>query len=204
MQKQINQAVGRYCHPYVCQLRKTEAREGRDFTGLDAGTSKKFKSWIEKNCLDRDQVQKLDIEAEFAADLSFNEAVELALQKFPTLWKSELQEQRDNKPKPIIFVKDLIEKIIAGKVQVTYRKAPKVGIYYVINNRFKQNSDSSRLLIEFYQTDKVDPYKLTDDEARLAGVETAGKIRELFEKWYGAPIPLLYRNWFKVKEFSAS
>ncbi|MCL4518834.1 MAG: hypothetical protein M1587_06515, partial [Thaumarchaeota archaeon] len=87
-----------------------------------------------------------------------------------------------------------------GEVQVTYRKTPKVGTYYVIENRFKQKPDSSRVLIEFYQIDRVDPYKLTDEEARLAGVESAEKIRELFSKWYGTPIPALYRNWFRVKE----
>jgi hypothetical protein len=108
---------------------------------------------------------------------------------------------RDSKPKQIIFVKELIEKISDGKVQVTYRKSPKVGMYYVIENRFKQKPESARLLIEFYRTDRVNPYELNDDEARLAGIESAHQIRTLFEKWYGSPIPGLFRNWFRVLDY---
>jgi len=67
-------------------------------------------------------------------------------------------------------------------------------MYYVIENRFRQKSDSAKLLIAFYRTDKINPYQLTDDEARLAGAETADEIRSLFEKWYGCPIPGLFRN----------
>ena len=165
---------------------------------------KRFRNWAEKNCVDRAQLDTIDVESEFGKDLSFNEAVEIALHKFPTMWRSDSLEKYGEKPKQIIFVKDLVEKIIAGKIQVTYRKSPKIGTYYVIENRFKQNSSSSRVLIEFYQTDKVDAYELSDEEAQLAGVESAEKIRELFQKWYGSPIPPLYRNWFKVKEISAS
>ena len=49
-----------------------------------------------------------------------------------------------DKPKQIIFVKDLVDKIISGKVQATYRKSPKMGTYYVIENRFKQKPESSK------------------------------------------------------------
>ncbi len=84
------------------------------------------------------------------------------------------------------------------QVQVTYRKSQKVGLYYVIDNRFKQKPETAKLLIEFYRTDRINPYELTDNEARLAGIETAAEIRSLFEKWYGKPIPGLFRNWFRV------
>lgn len=73
-------------------------------------------------------------------------------------------------------------------------------MYYVVNNGFRQKSDSARLLIKFYRTDRVDPYDLSDDEARLAGIDSATKIRVLFEKWYGSAIPGLFRNWFRVLE----
>jgi len=91
-----------------------------------------------------------------------------------------------------------VEKISDGKVQVTYRKSPKVGLYYVIENRFRQKPDSAHLFIEFYRTDRVNPYELTDGEALLAGIDSARQIRNLFEKWYGSPIPILFRNWFRV------
>ncbi|MHB8568061.1 MAG: hypothetical protein ACYC7D_08005 [Nitrososphaerales archaeon] len=171
---------------------------------MNASTQKRFSGWTEKNCLDPEQLSKIDFDAEFGNDLSFHEAVDLALQKFPTMWKSDASSRNNGKPKQIIFVKDLVEKIIAGKVQVTYRKAPKIGTYYVIANRFKQTAEASRVLIEFYQTDKINAYELTDSEAQLAGVDNADTIRELFQKWYGSPIPILYRNWFKIKELGGS
>jgi hypothetical protein len=127
---------------------------------------KRFKRWMEKNCFNVDRLNEIDIEAEFGKDLSYNEAVELALHKFPSFWKADYMREYEQRPKQIIFVKDLVRKISEGTIQVTYRKTPKIGTYYVIENRFKQRVDSSKLLIEFYQTDRVDPYKLTDDEAR--------------------------------------
>jgi hypothetical protein len=100
------------------------------------------------------------------------------------------------KPKQIIFVKELVERVREGSVKVTYRKTPKLGTYCVIQNRFKNTP--SNLLIEFYKTEKVDPYALGDDDANLAGVQDSATIRKMFEKWYGSPIPSLYRNWFRV------
>jgi hypothetical protein len=146
----------------------------------------------------------LDVEAEFGKDLSYNEAIEVALHKFPTLWCTDSVERYENKPKQIIFVKELVQRIIDGRVQVTYRRTPKTGTYYIIENRFRQKSDSARVLIDVYQTDRVDAYGLTDEEARLAGADDATKIRSMFEKWYGSPIPPLYRNWFRVKEVQGS
>ena len=164
----------------------------------DLKIREKFKAWIRDNSLSVENLDFIDVEAEFGSDLSFDEAVQLAIQKFPGLWKSDLSNSKDSKPKQIIFVKDLIEKISNGKVKVTYRKSPKIGLYYVIDNRFKQKPESYNLSIEFYRIDRINPYELTDDEARLAGIETADEIRSLFEKWYGKPIPLMFRNWFRV------
>jgi hypothetical protein len=163
-------------------------------------TRRKLRQWMIRNSIDPSYVSKIDIDAEFGKDLSFSEAVETAIHKFPTLWKSEAVQDYEARPKQIIFIKRLAERIAEGQIQVTYRKSPKIGTYYIIENRFKQKPESSRMLIEFYRTDKVDPYKLTDEEARLAGVESADEIRALFEKWYGLPIPTLYRNWFRMKE----
>jgi hypothetical protein len=167
-------------------------------------TFTRFKKWMSENCMDRALLDGLDIQAEFGKDLSYNEAIEMALHKFPTLWRNDSFQTYENKPKQIIFVKELVQRIIDGRVQVTYRKTPKVGTYYIIENRFKQKSDSARVLIDVYQTDRVDAYRLTDEEARLAGVDDAAKIRSLFEKWYGSPIPPMYRNWFRVKEIQNS
>jgi hypothetical protein len=161
---------------------------------------KKLRNWMERNCIEPDRLSEIDITSEFGSDLSYSEAVELAVHKFPAMWRADYLIEYGQRPKQIIFVRDLIERILNGRVQVTYRKSPKVGTYYLIENRFKQKADSSKILIEFYQTDRVDPYKLSDEEAQLAGIVSAEKIRELFEKWYGNPIPTLYRNWFKIKD----
>src|SRR5690242_2889325 len=115
----------------------------------------RFREWIKQNSISKSASGDLDIEAEFGKDLSYNEAIELALQKFPTIWKSDSIQKYENKPKQIIFVRELIQKIENGEIQVTYRKSPKVGVYYVIENRFRQKSESSRILIEFYRTDRV-------------------------------------------------
>src|SRR5271157_5667866 len=101
---------------------------------------------MEKNSQDPAQLSKIDVESEFDLDLSYNEAVELALRKFPTFFRQDLSVGYGDKPKQIVFVKELIERIVSGKVQVTYRKAPKIGSYYVIDNQFKQKPESSRIL----------------------------------------------------------
>ena len=165
----------------------------------DPKTMDKLKDWMRENSLSPGNLDVIDIEAEFGTDLTLSEAIQLALQKFPGFWKSD-SPNTNGKPKQIIFVKELVEKISVGKIQVTYRKSPKLGMYYVIENRFRQKSDSAKILIEFYRTDRVNAYDLSDEEAQLAGIESANEIRSLFEKWYGRPLPLLYRNWFRVRE----
>jgi len=164
----------------------------------DPKIKEKFTEWIRENLTAPEALDFIDVEAEFGTDLTFDEAVRLATQKFPGIWKTDSQNSKDSKPKQIIFVKELVDKISDGTVQVTYRKSPKVGMYYVIENRFRQKSDSAKLLIEFYRTDRVDAYELTDEDAQLAGINSASEIRNLFEKWYGSPIPGLFRNWFRV------
>lgn len=140
----------------------------------------KFRDWMMSNSVYPDKVLDIDIESEFGKDLSFREAVDTAIQKFPSLWKPKSAQIGNGKPKQIIFIKELIDGIYEGKVQVTYRKSPKVGLYYIIQNRFRQKSDSTQLLIEFYRTDRVNAYSLTDEEAQLAGVGDANQIRTLF------------------------
>jgi hypothetical protein len=155
----------------------------------DPKTREKFREWIRENIISTETVEYVDIEAEFGSDLSYDEAIRLAIRKFPGIWKVDPDSLRDSKPNKIIFVKELVGKISDGKIQVTYRKSPKVGLYYVIENRFRQKPDSARLLIEFYRTDRVNPYELTNGEALLAGIDSAQQIRNLFEKWYGSPLP---------------
>ncbi|MEM4311318.1 MAG: hypothetical protein QXX95_02915 [Nitrososphaerales archaeon] len=156
-----------------------------------------FIQWIKENLKDEEQFERLDWLAEFDKTLNLNEAIELVLSNYPSLWKEEVLQCHYNKPKYIVFMRFLIEKMVRGEVKVSYRKTPKYGLYYVINSRFKPKGE---LIIEFYKTDKIDPNKLTDEEAQLAGIDSAEEIRALFKKWYGDPLPMMFRNWFRVKE----
>jgi hypothetical protein len=89
-------------------------------------------SWMNENSFAPGNLDEIGVEAEFGADLTYSEAIEPALQKFPTFWKNESTTKSENKPKQIIFVNELIQKISEGKVSVANRKSPKVGMYYVM------------------------------------------------------------------------
>jgi hypothetical protein len=161
---------------------------------------KKLRNWMERNSVDKDRLNEIDIDAELRSDLSYSEAVELAIHKFPAMWREDFLRDYEQMPKQIIFVHDLVDRIIEVTCKLPIEKVRRCGHTILLKIDSSRNPIHQEFLIEFYQTDKVDPYKLSDEEAQLAGVESAQKIRELFEKWYGNRIPTLYRNWFKVKD----
>jgi hypothetical protein len=72
---------------------------------------KRLKNWMEKNCVDPDRLSEIDIEAGLEKDLSYDEAIELAIHKFPTMWSIDYMKQFEQKPKQIIFVKELADKM---------------------------------------------------------------------------------------------
>src|SRR3972149_1009639 len=99
--------------------------------------------------------------------------------------------------KRIVFTETLIQQILQGKAEVTYRKFRLNGLYHLASTRFK-SKDENAPVIYVYKNEEIDPYRLIDADAKLAGVESAEEIRRLFEAWYGEPIPSLYRNWFRL------
>ena len=99
--------------------------------------------------------------------------------------------------KRIVFTETLIQQILQGKAEVTYRKFRLNGLYHLASTRFK-SKDENAPVIYVYKNEEIDPYSLTDADAKLAGVESAEEIRQLFETWYGKPIPPLHRNWFRL------
>lgn len=101
--------------------------------------------------------------------------------------------------KRIVFTQDLVKKILEGKVRCTYRKTPKLGKFLVLDSRFKPSKNAS-CTIHCYRSDEVDPRNITDKDARLAGIQTSAKLKELFTTWYGSVPPIVYRNWFRVLE----
>jgi hypothetical protein len=103
--------------------------------------------------------------------------------------------------KRVIFTKPLLEKILAGAAQVTYRKTRMNGYYYISTNRFKPRAKDAPVIF-VYQTEEIEPENLTDEDANLAGVDSISEMHRLFKKWYGDPLPRLHRNWFRlVKSF---
>lgn len=81
------------------------------------------------------------------------------------------------------------------KVRMIYRTRPKLGLYYVAESRFKKDV---KALIEFHKSEVVRMDKLTDDDARHAGVRSAKELRSLFLKWYGRIPDKVHRNWFRL------
>jgi hypothetical protein len=155
---------------------------------------KRFKRWVKENLCEPDIFDKIDWDTLVDRSLSFEEAVDEIRRQLPSIWLDT--EESGGRIKKIVFIKPLIDKIESGEVQVTYRNKPKTGIYYVVSNRFK--SEEPKVFIEFYKSEVVDVEKLTDEDARLAGVETADELRNLLYKWYGRGATI-YRNWFRVK-----
>jgi hypothetical protein len=44
---------------------------------------------MERNSVDKDRLNEIDIDAEFGSILSNREAVELAIHKFPAMWRED-------------------------------------------------------------------------------------------------------------------
>ncbi len=99
--------------------------------------------------------------------------------------------------KRVIFTKPLLEKILTGAAKVTYRKTRMNGYYYISTNRFRPRTKDAPLIF-VYQTEELEPRNLTDEDAKLAGVDSTAELHRLFKTWYGDPLPKLYRNWFRL------
>jgi hypothetical protein len=95
----------------------------------------------------------------------------------------------------------LIPKILAGEVQCTYRTVQLSSLYYVVNNRFLRNPEI-HCGIQVYRVEQVNPYTLTDEDAHLAGVESAIQLKLLLRRWYMNDwrhgTLTLFRNWFRT------
>ena len=154
-----------------------------------------FKKWVKENLCEPDIFDKIDWDMLVDRSLSFEEAVDEIRHQLPSIWLDI--EEAGRRIKKIVFIKPLIDKIKLGEVQVTYRNKPKTGVYYVVSNRFK--NEEPEVFIEFYKNEVVDVDNLTDEDAQLAGVETADELKKLLYKWYGRGATI-YRNWFRVKQ----
>lgn len=160
---------------------------------------RRCKRWIAESVIP-DVFSRVDWDCEIDPCLSFNENVSLLLARFPEAFRVDAVDAYYNRVKQIVFISPLIEKILRGEIQCTYRTTPKHGYYYVIHSRFvKAHLKEPYCVIEVYKTEQIDPNNLTEEDARLAGL-TRSEILRWFHQWYGKNLPLMWRNWFNVRK----
>jgi len=113
---------------------------------------KRCKRWIAKSVVSAaDVFSRVDWDGEIDPCLSFNENVSLLLTRFPEAFRVDAVDAYYNRVKQIVFIAPLIEKILRGEIQCTYRTTPKHGYYYVIHSRFvKAHLKEPRCVIEVY------------------------------------------------------
>jgi len=156
---------------------------------------KRFLKWWHTNILPYesggpDEGAALD---EIDRTLSYAEAVDEITSKHPEWFKNQ---ERINKVKQIVFIKPLVPRLISSEIKCTYRNRRLFGSYYVVTSRFKRNEPC--LVIEVTNNELVKTSRLTDEETRLAGIDSSKELRKLLHKWYGkSPI---FRNWLTVKQ----
>jgi hypothetical protein len=105
------------------------------------------------------------------------------------------------KPKRIYFVKPLINKLASDNPpKCTYRTQRKTGVYKVYSGTWRVGTSQKDegILIKFFASEQINVSKLTDEDALLAGVDSAEQLRKLFKKWYGKLPTVMWRNWFII------
>jgi hypothetical protein len=158
----------------------------------------KIKAWASENLLSPTYLAKLDLDAEIDSKLNFGENIRLLEQKFPSLWSSSKEE----KPRQMVLVKRLIEPLLNQEKICTYRPYQMHGKYYLVSSRFDQ-MEGAKAIIEVLKVEEIcDPDRITDEEARWAGVKDRKELFELFEKWYPerGKKAMRYRNFLQVIE----
>ncbi len=155
---------------------------------------KRFLKWWKSNVLSYelvpDEGAALD---EIDRTLSYTEAIDEITSKHPEWFK---EQEKITKVKQIVFIKSLIPSLITSEIRCTYRNKRLFGSYYAVTSRFKRGEPY--LLIEVTSNELVKTSDLTDEEARLAGIDSSKELRKLLHKWYNRdPI---FRNWLTVKQ----
>lgn len=156
----------------------------------------KIGGWIRENILGPEYLDQVDLLSEIDSSLTPSENIALLQKRFPTLWRSEEVER----PKQLILVSRLIDKVLSQDKACTYRPKRLAGTYYLVPTRFN-GRDRARALIEVFHVEEIQrPEEITDEEARWAGVSGRKDLFELFQKWYGTTSAIKFRNWFRVLE----
>ncbi len=156
---------------------------------------KRFLKWWKSNVLSYesgvpDEGAALD---EIDRTLSYTEAIDEIISKHPEWFKDQ---EKITKVKQIVFIKSLIPCLIASEIRCTYRNRRLFGSYYVVTSRFERSEPY--LVIEVTSNELVKANSLTDDDARLAGIDSSKELRRLLHEWYNRdPI---FRNWLTIKQ----
>ena len=156
---------------------------------------KRFLKWWQTNLLPYDAGgpdagAALD---EIDRTLSYGEAIDEITSKHPEWFRNN---EKIGKVKQIVFIKSLIPGLINGEIKCTYRNRRLYGSYYVVTSRFKRGEPC--LVIEVTNNELIKASRLTDKEARLAGIGSGKELRKLLRNWYDKdPV---FRNWLTVKQ----
>jgi acyl carrier protein len=132
---------------------------------------------------------------EFDPSLSTAELMDEAEKKFGLLMKKD----EAVRVRRLVVISSLIPKIPLGEKWATYRNRPlALGPYVVVCSRWgcRHNPRCPQVFVE---VTKVEPFELsgmTDEDAQLAGVESAEELKRMLVRWYGLN-PRIYRNWFR-------
>lgn len=173
---------------------------------LDARMKSTLRDWVAENLLDPADSEKVDLDSEIDAMLSFDENVRLLREKFPGTFRSDRSER--SAPKQLIMPEWLIEKVERKEKACTYRpKALSIGeSYYLVPNRF-QGQSKARIVVRIVDVEKIeDADELTDEQVRWTGLENRNELFTWFKKWYAKRYPpdgksaIKFRNWFVVHE----
>jgi len=110
-------------------------------------------------------------------------------------------EGKESMPRIFFALPDLIEKIGRREVSVTYRTHRlKEGCVYEVHRGSRHRSLPTGMRIRILEAEAVDASRLTDEDARLAGIDSAEALRALFLRWYGTKSPpRLFRNRFVLE-----
>lgn len=155
----------------------------------------RFLTWWKRNLLTYDmggpdEGAALD---EIDRTLSVAEAIDEITSKHPEWFRNQ---EKIIRVKQLVFIKPLIPLLITSEIRCTYRNRRLFGSYYVVTSRFKRSEPY--LVIEVTNNELIKTSRLTDEEAKLAGIDSSKELRKLLHKWYGSdPI---FRNWLTVKQ----
>jgi len=154
---------------------------------------RRFMKWWHNNIVIEKDLEGAALD-EIDKTLSYAEAIDHITSRHPEWFKDQ---ERIARIKQIVFIKPLIPLLITSAIKCTYRNRRLYGSYYIITNRFKRDEPS--LVIEVTDNELMRTNELTDEDAKLAGIDSVKELRKMLIKWYSSN-KIIFRNWLTVKQ----